>query len=112
MELVRSILIQLEDSKDRSVVASAEHEHGDTIFNYHLEIMADAGLLRQFGKHGDEFRMTWQGHEFVDSVRDPEIWRKTLEGAETAKGFTFELLRDLAKGFLRTKLKEHTGVDI
>jgi hypothetical protein len=32
--------------------------------------------------------LTSSGHEFPDSVRDPEIWRKTIEGANKAGSFT------------------------
>jgi Hypothetical protein (DUF2513) len=55
---------------------------------------------------------TWRGHDFIDSVRDPEIWRKTKEGAQAAGGFTIELLRELAKGFIKTQIEKHTGVKL
>jgi hypothetical protein len=57
-------------------------------------------------------RLTWAGHDFVDAVRDPDIWRKTKNGVEATGSFTFEILRDLAKGFIKTKIKEHTGVEL
>ena len=48
--------------------------------------------------------LTWRGHDFLDSVRDPEIWRKTKEGATKAGGFTLDLLMDLAKAIIKAKL--------
>jgi hypothetical protein len=57
-------------------------------------------------------KLTWDGHDFLDSVRDPEIWNKTKDGMKAAGGFTFELLRDLAKGFIRTQIKKHTDIEI
>ena len=50
------------------------------------------------------------GHDFLDAVRDPEIWVRTRKGAEHVKGFTLDLLKDLAKGFLKKQLEEYTGV--
>lgn len=57
-------------------------------------------------------RLTWQGHDFLDKVRDPEIWHATKEGAKKAGGFSLELLGALAKGFLKKKIEAHTGVDL
>jgi len=37
---------------------------------------------------------------------------KTKKGAAAAGGFTFDLLKDLAKGFIKTKIEEHTGIKI
>jgi hypothetical protein len=54
--------------------------------------------------------LTWKAHDFLDSVRDPEIWEKTRKGIEDAKGFTFDLIRDLAKGFVKKQIEDYTGV--
>jgi hypothetical protein len=56
--------------------------------------------------------LSWAGDDFLDSVRDPEIWRQTKEGAKKAGGFTVELLGDLAKGLIKTQIKKHTGVEL
>jgi hypothetical protein len=47
--------------------------------------------------------MTWLGHEFLDSVRDPDIWRKTKEGASVAGSIGFEIVLEIAKGWARQK---------
>jgi len=57
-------------------------------------------------------RLSWAGHDFVDSVRSPEVWAKTKKGAEAAGGFTVDLLKDLAKGFIKKQIEDLTGVKI
>lgn len=57
-------------------------------------------------------RLTWEGHDFVDAVRDNDIWKKTRQGANAAGGFSVDLLKDLAKGFIKKKISEHTGIEI
>ena len=52
------------------------------------------------------------GHDFLDSVRDPEIWNKTKAAAEGIGGWTLDMMKDLASGFLKTKIKKHTGVEL
>ncbi len=83
---------------------------------YNMKLIADAGFIALtpsqpgigFGLTG----LTWRGHEFLDTVRDPEIWRKTKEGASKAGGFTVSLLADLAKGLIKTQIEKHTGVKL
>jgi hypothetical protein len=56
--------------------------------------------------------LTWAGHDFLDSVRDSEIWRATKEGAQKAGGFSLELLAALAKGLIKKKIEQHTGIQL
>jgi hypothetical protein len=87
----------------------------DDQVDYHLELLMDAGFV-DGSCSVDRFfhisKLTWSGHDFLDSVRDPEIWRQTREGAKKAGGFTVELLGDLAKGLIKTQIKNHTGVEV
>ncbi|MFG1375448.1 DUF2513 domain-containing protein [Xanthobacter autotrophicus] len=64
------------------------------------------------GKDWLDLRLTWQGHDFIDSVRDPKVWENTKNGATAAGGFTVDLLRDLAKGFIKKQIEEYTGIQI
>jgi hypothetical protein len=78
--------------------------HSNDEVDYHLSLLKEARLIECPGSQqpvggGINFRrLTWEGHEFVDAVRDPEVWAKTKKGAEQVKGFTLDLLKDLAKG--------------
>lgn len=85
--------------------------------SYNMSLLSGAGLLDtnnkpNLGAHIITKGLTWRGHDFLDSIRDPAIWRATKEGAKEAGGFTFELLTALAKGFLQKKIEEHTGVKL
>lgn len=83
---------------------------------YHTGLLIEAGLIDPGSSRmmeGITFRsLTWAGHDFLDAIRDPEIWAKTKKGAIAAGGFTMDLLRDLAKGFIRKQVEELTGVRI
>jgi hypothetical protein len=84
--------------------------------HYHMRLLGDAGYLdltpTQFEGSFNFRALSWKGHEFLDSVRDDEVWRKTKQGALAAGGFTFELLADLAKGFVKELIKQRTGVQL
>ena len=56
--------------------------------------------------------LTWAGHEYLDIVRDPEIWVRVKKSAGDIGSFSIETLRSLAMGFIKTKIKAHTGVEV
>ena len=125
MDLIRELLLKLEAlpmrsggimtiTPDAEEIAVPGYDHNQ--IGYHLSQIRRAGLIDEGGAHpmvGIGFRsLTWAGHDFLDSVRDPKIWEKTKKGAEAAGGFTVDLLKDLAKGFVKKQIEEHTGVKI
>lgn len=57
-------------------------------------------------------RITWKGHEFIDTVRDPEVWRKTKENLDKVGNFGIEGVKALAKGFLKKQVEKHTGIEL
>lgn len=129
LELVRDLLLKIEAGQKVFETLSSEYAamlhvtdlppltqaEADALLG-HLDLLENAGLIEISSRStsGSIYvkGLTWSGHDFLDSVRDPEIWAKTKKGAEEAKGFTFDLLKDLAKGFIRTQIKERTGIDV
>ncbi|MCW0020045.1 DUF2513 domain-containing protein [Rhizobium sp. BT-226] len=115
MDLVRDLLMQIEEF-DQGLGGDVEIEaenHEPQVIAEHLRLLVEARLIEGDAVPDDQYafdhivptRLTWSGHDFLESVRDAEIWRKTKEGALSAKGFTLDLLQDLAKGFLKNRLK-------
>jgi hypothetical protein len=125
MDLVRTLLLRLEELHIPAGSAyflelhkpplTCEGENIDEIA-YALRMITDAGFIdltpTQPALGVGLTGLTWQGHDFLDSVRDPEIWRKTKEGAQKAGGFTLELIQALAKGLIKTQIEKHTGVKL
>ncbi len=124
MDLVRDLLLAIEndpklDGKTVNVL-NQPSDIGITDFTleeieYHLVMLIDQGLVD--GKITPQMpiifsKLTWQGHDFIDAIRDPDVWQRTKEGAKKAGGFSLELLSDLAKGLIKKKIEEHTGVQL
>ena len=125
MNLIRELLLKLEalPMRRRGIVcitADAEEVavpgYDVDQIDYHLLLISEAGLIDEGGAKplsAIGFRcLTWRGHEFLDSVRDPRIWEKTKRSADAAGGFTIDLLKDLAKGFVRKQIEERTGISL
>lgn len=109
-EILRSILLTAEADSDWLATMSTVgrcHDDEDTLIG-HLHLLEDAGLLAAYEQHGCVlgWRMTWQGHEFLDQVRDPDIWRKTKAGAAKLGSSSIRLLGELAVGFIKAKAAE------
>lgn len=125
MDLVRALLLRVESWEIppggvMSNLFATDPEvridgYTETAVDYHLEYLIDSGLVdgscnieRRFRIH----KLTPDGHDLVESIRDPAIWSETKEGVKKAGGFTVELLRDLAKGLIKTQIAKHTGVEL
>lgn len=123
MDLIRELMLKLE-ALPHSLGVVHELTPGERCMSfdgycsneiaYHLQLLIEAGYLVTAGGNmdGDTYfeRLSVAGHDFVDSVRSPEVWAKTKKGAEAAGGFTVDLLKDLAKGFIKKQIEEYTGV--
>lgn len=66
------------------------------------------GAESEFAVH----RLTWSGHEFLDSVRDPEIWRRTKAGARSVGSIGAEVMWQVAKAYGKQLAKEKLGLDL
>lgn len=127
MDLIRELLLKLEglDNKPGSIYSLTAYEdlpiEGRTPdqIDYHMGLLYEAGLLDS----GDSInrmmsggwlfsRLSWSGHEFLDSIRDPEVWRRTKEGASKVGGWTVGLLKDISAAYLKYLAKEKLGLDI
>jgi hypothetical protein len=125
MDLIRELLLRIdslpiEPGGTTRALRPSDPElkigsYTDDQVDYHLELLMDAGFV-DGSCSADRFfhisKLTWPGHDFLASIRDPETWRQTKEGAKKAGGFTVELLGDFAKGLIKTQIKKHTGVEL
>jgi hypothetical protein len=125
MELVRALLPKLEAMQIRrgGIVSIAPDDDEIAIpgydvaqISYHLALIRDAGFIDNGGVRpmdGIGFRsLTWAGHDFLDAVRDPEIWRRTKVGAKKVGSWSIELLFGLAKEYTKQIAKEKLGFDL
>jgi Hypothetical protein (DUF2513) len=125
MDLIRDILLALAANpglNGQSLHRGRANEFfekegvsGDDVA-YHLLLLIDRNfVIGSYDRTSGTFdieRLSMDGHDFLDSVRDPEVWKKTKKGAEAAGGFTVDLLKDLAKGFIKKQIEEYTGVKL
>ncbi|TXN40690.1 DUF2513 domain-containing protein [Methylobacterium sp. WL30] len=122
MDLVRNILLALEAEPQKPSSASLRDDLGEAEPHQvadHIRLMEDAGLVTcirsaPLASHWrcQNIDLTWEGHDFLDTVRDPEVWKRTKDGASKMGGWTFGLLKDLGTAYLKHVAKERLGLDL
>ena len=81
-------------------------------FAYHCVLLHEAGFLEGNMKMAHQghiviSRLTFKGHEFLDTFRDGEIWRLTKEGATKAGVASVQALFAIGTAVVKQKLAEH-----
>lgn len=89
-DTVRYLLLKLEAMQEGTngylsleQLATDSTEH----VSYHIELLLEAGLIKghmhkRLGLGPHDFichRLTWYGHEFLDAIRNEQIWHETKQ---------------------------------
>lgn len=120
MDLIRQILLEVESRNDLALKPVRIDGIDEINLNREVERLYDSGYLEGIAdnQYQSQYKriavkdLSMKGHDFLDLIRDPDVWNKTKKGAEAAGGFTLDLLKDLAKGLIKKKIEDHTGVKL
>ena len=66
--------------------------------SYHIMLLDEAGLIRSIEISKNVWmpiRLTWAGHEFLDSARDDKRWKKVKSSMASIGGFVFDIAKPL-----------------
>ena len=114
LAIVRAILLLIEgrpathreyDITGKHVSDMAGRQVSNAEVNHHLRIMQDADLL-SFSEDINlrntpalvfnvPPRITWQGHDFLEVMRNESAWSKVQEATKAAGGWTVETVKQL-----------------
>jgi Hypothetical protein (DUF2513) len=120
-DTIREILNRLEEaseSDDYLQLHSFPEDRAAEV-SYHVELLLEAGLVdgemsKTIGPGPYDFfaaRLTWSGHEFLDTIRSNTVWEKTKKSIRS-KGLslTFDLIKSVATEAASAILKSATTV--
>ena len=104
MDAIRNIVLALDSAK--GIVSSVKGIDEDT-FNYNAYLLIEAGLAKGQALEVDQsvhpvgvnlFRLTWNGHDFADAIKDDTIWNKAKEHVmKPAASWSFGVLLEYLK---------------
>lgn len=130
MDLVRDLLLQIEGgrtqfttrSSEESVILGISDEEAPQSpeearkLAEHLALIEGKRLIEiKFRAISGEVwveRLTWEGHDFLDTIRDDEVWRRTKAGASKVGGWSLDLIKDIAIASAKQYAKERLGLDL
>ncbi|MGY0700865.1 DUF2513 domain-containing protein [Bacillus subtilis] len=73
---------------------------------YCVDKLTEAKFIKGFTYKGgpDYSELTFEGHEFLETIRDDEVWDKTTDALKKVGGATIPIIYELATSFIKTKL--------
>jgi Hypothetical protein (DUF2513) len=117
MDLIRDVLLEIEADPEldghhwKSFAPTDEvcQRHSTQEVGYHLRLLVEAGFVK--GVVGTDdlpvvSQLTWRGHEFLDNIRDPSIWRETKERLKGLPTVAIGVMAELATAVI----KKHIGL--
>lgn len=110
MELIRKILFKIEaDYVSTALINLTIDGYDFNDITYQCKLLYDAGLIDQYtARYCDDTiyvftvgALTWEGHDFLDKIRQDTIWNKTKETI-TKKGvpMIIDVIKDVATGII------------
>ena len=119
-DLVREILLAVEASNEDPLGWTELNLEGrETLdVSYHVMLLHEAGLIVGEDLSTDDGlewlpkRLTYTGHEFLDTVRDAEVWTLTKTGIEKVGSASLSLMLELGKAYGKQVLKERLGIEL
>jgi hypothetical protein len=123
MDLVRTLLLKVEETHfapggvylfdwtdDWFKVDG--HDHDTIIYNFNL--IYEAGFLQTPTDQGATAfifsGLSWAGHEFLDNIRNPDVWSRTKDGMKAVGGFGLEIAAQVAKAYVKQFIEKQLGL--
>lgn len=82
--------------------------------SYHLGLLHDAGFIKaketmqiNDPSYWAIFRITWDGHEFIEAARSNSRWNKAKEVMNKSGGFAFDVLKSVLVKILEDQAMSH-----
>lgn len=74
-------------------------EYNFIIVRYHVKQLINGGFISEAGAVGNQILiidLTWNGHQFIENIRNDNNWNKIKNIAKKAGSFSISLLAEIA----------------
>lgn len=111
MELIREILLAVESDKFDENIEGFSSE----IIEKHMDLLITEKLIDRKGFGINSYfsttiDLTWQGHEFIENLRQKEIWNTIkTEFKEESVSTVLSVAKKMAENFAKRKLEKLMG---
>ncbi|MFX0572884.1 MULTISPECIES: DUF2513 domain-containing protein [Bacillus] len=112
-DLVRKMLLEIEDlpyQEDYTLSAmyllAIKNGYDDKAGVYTARKLSESGLVKGgFPDHLVIEELTFEGHMFLDSIRDESIWAQTKTLTSKFAGVSLDILKDVSTHLIKDYLK-------
>lgn len=110
-DLIRAILLAIE-ADDRCEVLKLPDIAGysDEAVHFHTRLLVEKGFLKTYfpDRAGRQpwvcIRLTWEGYDFLDNIRDPAVWRSVKRASVKVGSWSIETLAAIAKTMILSRV--------
>lgn len=90
---IRKILLKVRDDDHADLEG-----YGNRVVQEHQKLLMEAGLMTGLSMEGSwtpwqTCRLTWQGHDFIESAQDEKLYHKAIEKAKGVGAISFEIIK-------------------
>ena len=111
-DLIRTILLDVEALPPGKGLDHPKYSpHSPAYVAEHVLLLIEGGLVEgSVGEYTGGYsvhvrRLTWSGHDFLQSARDDTVWNKAKEVMKSSANlFSFDILSELLKSLVRDQL--------
>lgn len=112
-DLIRKILLKLEEKADStSWLMSTDIQGYDfKTVAYHYKLLKNAGIIEALDISTMEeenfaaLSLTWQGHEFLDKIRNDSVWNKVKSTVQSKSlDLSFDVIKQVATATISAML--------
>jgi len=112
MDLIRAMLLTIESYPSGFAPEIVIPGYTQEQINYHAVLLGEAGLavannVTAFGDTTPQaiiVRLTWAGHEFLDSARENQIWNQAKDSINKIGGASLQIWVMVLTEFIKKKL--------
>jgi hypothetical protein len=117
LDLIRDLMFALEAAdgaellKVPTLAAYSRHQ-----VDHHFRLLMEAGLatagyISTDGRCWVAVRLTWSGHDYLDTIRDGRIWKQTKSAMHKVGSWSLDTMSAVARSMIVARL-EALGIEI
>ena len=117
-DLIRELMLAMEAEDGAELLKlPIPAGHGRRVVEHHFRLLIEGGLVTAgyaspHGRSWAAVRLTWAGYDYLDRIRDPQIWRYTKAALSKTGAWSLETIGTIAKAAIVAKLEALERIDI
>lgn len=108
-DLIRLLLLKIEDITDgfseiyNKNIVKLFPNYSEIIILYHLKYLDDAGYIERY-RHNVIIDITPTGREYLNSVRNQDIWNKTKQKIQSFGDVSLPIITEISSTLIKSSL--------